>query len=476
MILTMVWDGLRPDMITPERTPFLYARSRRGVTCQHSHAVFPTATRINSSSLATGCYPGRHGIVDNELYIPSINRWQATSCADWSALQEMAGREGGRLLTTPTLGEIVRQAGKVMASAGSGSPGTTFLTNPTLAGPIVNWAVAWPQEVVSQLETAELDLLDDRSTSTERNRYVIRAVTDLLLPHYRPDVLTLWFTEPDHIQHADGLASEATLAMLRELDEDVEGLVKSVEAFYGADQATCFVISDHGFSTVAARVDPDRVLSEAGFVMAANGHPGIVRASNSLFLDDVSRARIGDLAACLLDQPWISGVFVRDDLAELCPGVMLQSEVGGNHIRSAELMFSYRWSDEANAQGIPGSVMHPAPIVAIHGSSSPWTLNNTLVGWGAGLKADTVSAVPCGIVDIAPTILHLLGIPAPDALQGRVLEELLSDGIDPMHVEVDHTEKRSAIAGKSKRCQTARFSQALGHRYLDQVQIKSCDD
>ena len=462
MILTMVWDGLRPDMITPERTPFLYRRSTGGVTCRRSHAVYPTATRINSASLATGCYPGQHGIVDNELYIPSVDRWQATSCADWRALQQMADQEGGPLLTVPTLGEIVHKAGKVMASAGSGSPGTTFLTNPTLSGPIVNWALAWPQEVEAQLAQVGMPMLDERSTSTERNRFVIDAINNLLLPHYRPDALTVWFTEPDHAQHADGLASEATLAMLRELDADVEGLVKSVEAFYGADQVTCFVISDHGFSTIAEQVDPVSVLADAGFSMASEGQEGIVWAMSSLYLDQASRARIGDLAACLLAQPWISGVFVRDDLAEACPGVMRQSEVGGGHARSAELMFSYRWSDEPNAFGIPGSVVFPSSIAAIHGSSSPWTLNNTLVGWGAGLKKATVSSVPCGIVDIAPTILHLLGIPAPDVMQGRVLEELLADGIDPMHVEVVHTEKRSAIAGKAKRCQTARFSQSLG--------------
>ena len=93
MILIVVWDGLRPDMITPENTPYLHATAQRGVFSRASHAAFPTATRINAASLSTGCYPGQHGIVDNELYIPEIDPARATSCADWEALQRLADQE-----------------------------------------------------------------------------------------------------------------------------------------------------------------------------------------------------------------------------------------------------------------------------------------------------------------------------------------------------------------------------------------------
>jgi len=147
MLLIIVWDGLRPDMVRAEYTPHLTRMAERGVFCHASHAAFPTATRINSASLTTGCYPGRHGLVDNELYVPELDPIKAISCADWRALQAMADLEGGRLLSVPTLGEMLRKAGKQMVSGGSGSPGTTYLTNPTVTGPIVNWAVTWPQPV-----------------------------------------------------------------------------------------------------------------------------------------------------------------------------------------------------------------------------------------------------------------------------------------------------------------------------------------
>ncbi|MFP3896285.1 MAG: alkaline phosphatase family protein [Anaerolineales bacterium] len=94
MILLIVWDGLRPAMITAEHTPYLAQMAEEGVFCSASHAVFPTATRINSTSLSTGCYPRQHGLVDNEVYVPALDPEKTISCADWEALQRMADLEG----------------------------------------------------------------------------------------------------------------------------------------------------------------------------------------------------------------------------------------------------------------------------------------------------------------------------------------------------------------------------------------------
>jgi len=35
------------------------------------------------------------------------------------------------------------------------------------------------------------------------------------------------------------------------------------------------------------------------------------------------------------------------------------------------------------------------------------------------------------IVDLAPTILHVMGVPIPDSMDGRVLGEILADGFQP---------------------------------------------
>ena len=40
------------------------------------------------------------------------------------------------------------------------------------------------------------------------------------------------------------------------------------------------------------------------------------------------------------------------------------------------------------------------------------------------------------LLDIAPTVLHLLGVPVPDDMDGRVLSELLDPSFTPVDVPV----------------------------------------
>jgi len=469
MILIIVWDGLRPDMITPERTPNLWRRAQQGVFCRASHAAFPTATRINSATLSTGCYPGRHGIPDNELYVPAIEPRKAFSCADWRLLQRMADLEGGRLLSVPTLGELLRDAGLRMASGGSGSPGTTYLTNPTVTGPIVNWAVAWPEEMQSELVARYGGMLDEEADSPTRNAFVLRALRESVIPAVRPDVVTLWLTEPDHTQHYHGLGSPEALAILRQLDAESEEFVAHLENDPLCAPLTCFLVSDHGFNSVAHQVAPDAELAAAGLKRTADSAE-IVRTSNSFYLNDPSPERLDELLTFLVSRPWIGALLLKDEVEDPAAGVMRQSAAFGGHARAAQWMFAYRWSEEANGFGVAGSVHNASALAATHGSASPYAINNTLVAWGAGIKRGGRSDVPCGLVDIAPTVLHLLGVARPDHMDGRVLRELLAEGPDPAEMVVG-TEELSVTygSGAAARRQVAHYSLAEGRRYLDRI-------
>jgi len=54
--LVFVSDGLRPDSITEAEMPNLHRLRKEGVWIENTHAVFPTVTRVNSTSLATGTF------------------------------------------------------------------------------------------------------------------------------------------------------------------------------------------------------------------------------------------------------------------------------------------------------------------------------------------------------------------------------------------------------------------------------------
>jgi len=477
MIVVVIWDGLRPDMISAEHTPFLHAAAARGAFCRASHAAFPTATRINAAALATGCYPGRHGIVDNELYIPQVDPMRATSCADWDALRRMAEAEGGSLLSVPTLGEVLRGAGRRLACVGSGSPGTTYLTNPTITGPVVNWALAWPSGLEERVKRRLGAMLSEQSSSAERTAFVLRALTDILLREYRPDVVVAWLTEPDHSQHAHGLRSPEALAALRSLDATLEQLVAKLRAAAPRHHLDCVLLSDHGFSTVAERVDVEAFLTDAG--LARNGIasrdasvPPAVIASNSLYLPGNAREQLPDVVELLQQQPWIGAVLVRDDLLSLTPGAMPQSATFGGHRRSAEIMYANRWWGGTNDHGVPGCVAQDFDGAATHGSASPFDVHNTLIDWGPSFKEGLVSDAPCGIVDVAPTVLRLLGIAPPSTMQGRPLTELLRDGPDPEHLPVTRSSREAlALIDGGLRRQIATYSAVAGHTYLDHIAL-----
>src|SRR6476660_9786057 len=110
-ILIIVVDGLRPDYVTREAMPRLVHLGERGIVFTAHHSVVPTVTRVNGSSLVTGAYPETHGLLGTAIYVPSVSRTRVLDTSKREDLQEVE-RADGRLLTAPTLGEILEKAGR----------------------------------------------------------------------------------------------------------------------------------------------------------------------------------------------------------------------------------------------------------------------------------------------------------------------------------------------------------------------------
>src|SRR5689334_18657236 len=117
--LVIVVDGLRPDYVTPEVMPRLYRLGRRGIVFTAHHSVFPTVTRVNASSFVTGAYPEAHGLLGNTIYIPSVSATRVLDTGERENL-EAVERADGRLLTAPTLSEILQRGGRKLLGVSSG--------------------------------------------------------------------------------------------------------------------------------------------------------------------------------------------------------------------------------------------------------------------------------------------------------------------------------------------------------------------
>src|SRR5262249_39736681 len=126
----MVWDGLRPDMITERNTPNLHRLAAEGVRFADSHAVYPTVTRCNSASIATGALPTSHGIPGNSFYAPGIDPDRPLSTADIHALYALRDAREGLLLARETMGDVIARNGGRAAVVSTGSMGSAFLQHP----------------------------------------------------------------------------------------------------------------------------------------------------------------------------------------------------------------------------------------------------------------------------------------------------------------------------------------------------------
>src|SRR5581483_9019001 len=105
--------------------PRLFELGQRGIVFNAHHSVFPTVTRVNGSTFVTGTYPETHGLLGNTIYVPAVSATKTLDTGDRENLVAVANT--GPLLTTPTLGEILRRAGKRFAVFSSATTGATFI-------------------------------------------------------------------------------------------------------------------------------------------------------------------------------------------------------------------------------------------------------------------------------------------------------------------------------------------------------------
>jgi arylsulfatase A-like enzyme len=488
LVIVFVVDGLRPDAITPEDTPTLFRLRAEGVAFTDSHAVFPTVTRVNAATLATGAQPGTHGIVGNQLYVPAVEPRRAFDTGDYRNLLRLGDASGGRSLLAPTLAERLHARGLGLAGVSSGSTGSAFLLNPQAAagvGVVVNGyfepgkTVAYPPGA-SEAILARFGPAPAKTGGTARYDEVVtwteRVLREYVLPDLRPTVVLNWLTEPDHSQHVAGVGSSPAREALRHDDREIARVLATLETLGLAASTAVLVVSDHGFTTNTAGVDVAGALVEAGLKDASDSTDVILASSGQAVAVHVERrdpARVARVARFVQAQAWGGVLFAGGRApADVHGAVEGTFSLELIHVaagaRSPDLLFTFPWTSASNGHGVPGTdlacVSGGARLYASdHGSMSPWNVRNTLLAWGAGFRRGATVRVPAGKVDVAPTILALLGLDA-DGCDGRVLHEALADGPDPEQLAV--TTRVHTVQSGSYRA-ALQLSEVDGRRYID---------
>ncbi len=487
-VIVFVVDGLRPDAITAEDTPTLHRLRAEGVDLANGHAVFPTVTRVNAAAIATGTQPGTNGIVGNQLYVPAVDARRAFDTGNWQNLLRLDEASGGRLLLVPTLAERLHAHGLTLAGVSSGSTGSAFLLNPRAragVGALVNGyldpgrMVAYPAD----LSAAILDRFGVAPSKAAGARFdgavawTQRVLREHVLPEIRPDVVLNWLTEPDHTQHVLGIGAPSAREALRHSDREIGLTLAALDGAGLTGSADVLVVSDHGFSANTAGVDVAGELIAAGVKKAADSDDVVLASSGqavALHVQGRDAARIEEIARVVRSRDWGGVVFT----AARAPGDARGGAAGtfslelihaANAERGPDLLVTFPWSSRPGAFGLPGTdladVSGGARLYASdHGSMSPWNVRNTFLAWGVDFKRRAVSRVPAGNVDVAPTILALLGVAEAAGLDGRILAEALEGGPDEEQVPVE-TRVLTAEAGTYRAA--IQVSAVDGQRYVD---------
>ncbi len=368
-VVVVVFDGLRPDSVTEQDMPNLYALGQAGTRFARHHPVYPSSTEVNGTALATGGYPRHTGIMANNEYRPQIDPLKSTAIEDLAAVRKGDAISSGKYIQLPTVAETLRAAGMRTAVAGT-KPVALLLDRATrdaatgrrsealVEGKSLSPGLLAPEETGSFPAKA-----DNRKTpNRKQDEWTTRMLVHRLWADGVPAYTVLWLSDPDYTQHGFGpappppakpctTATKIWAACSRLLDR--QGL---------RDKTDVLVVSDHGFSTISKNYDLAKVLKKAGFdaasTFAAAPRPGqVVVVGNSgsacLYVIGHHTSVSQRLVDFLQKSDFAGAIFSRDALA----GTFPLSQVGVDTPARPDVMFSARWSPEANQHGLPGTLV-----------------------------------------------------------------------------------------------------------------------
>ncbi len=329
--IIMVWDGLRPDSVSPTDTPNLYALRQAGVQFADNHSTYPTFTMMNGSSFATGSFPKTSGFYGNTFWTPpqagasqpipagktagggTQDYVAPVFTEDYAVLTTLNDYYGGQLLLVKSLFKTAQDAG--LKTATIGKSGAAFIQDLGRGGVFVDENTVMPASLITEMQAANLALplntpfaypsgsvtlsatngnptaranaltfalpnglqAKDATDTTQgnpedaANKYMMKLYTDFILPKKLPDLSLIWFRTPDNTQHAYGPGSANYHKALASQDARLGELMAALKT-NGMDTSTnIIVVSDHGHSNVSgpASLYPLRAITASTSV--ANG-------------------------------------------------------------------------------------------------------------------------------------------------------------------------------------------------------------
>ena len=478
--LVVIFDGLRPDYITEQNMPNLYAFSKLGCYGKQHHSVFPTVTRVNASSFSSGSYPGTHGLMGNAVYFPIVEKKKVLSTSSYNDLNMITAATNGHLLTAVTLGEVLHQAGAKMMVFSSGSTGQALMQNHTISGgALVNPELILPESFKEKLTAVIGPPPPDATPNAERHHWVTDALIKYGLTLDGPLVSTIWFSDPDGAAHDHGIGSSAAMESIKIVDTQFGRILSALKEKMVDKNFNIIITADHGFATYVGKQGLAEFLIQKGLKKDKESEDVII-AEGAIYVKDQDAAVIQKIVSTLQAEEWVGGIFTRaktvGDSKGSVAGTLSFESIHWNHNeRAADILVDENWDDRKNDKGYAGTSFSRG--VAGHGGLSPYEVHIALLASGPSFKKNFSSELPTCNVDIAPTILAIHNLTIPASMDGRVLHELFIDNKTTVKTKAKKeqlTTSASFVGGKYTL--TLQRTVVGEHQYVDFAKVERVMD
>jgi predicted AlkP superfamily pyrophosphatase or phosphodiesterase len=405
-VIVISIDGLRGITLASLstrglHTPNLNEFAQGGALADGLIGVYPTVTYPSHTTLVTGVSPSLHGILGNGMFDPEH---QFDGAWYWYAQQ----------IKRPTLYTIAKQKGLTTAAV---SWPVTIDANidhnfpeyrePETEESLLLYGGLCTQGLLAAYEKAnaplELNHIDDELRASMA-RYLITT--------YKPDLLLVHFIDMDHLEHLHGPDSPEALKALENIDRLIGTIRDTVKTSEPNDQVDFIVVSDHGFLPTEKQFNPNAVLTSLGLegdkdnpenwrVSAFNNG-----ASFGLVAHDPNDTEAINKAIETFKQLASEGTFGIDRFYDASETKSLEGY--SNSFASVSMKSGFLvggatsgpWLTETKTRGMHGY----AP--------GPKELDASFLAFGPGIPHRHIERSK--LVDVAPTVAHILNLPMSD--------------------------------------------------------------
>ena len=216
-VILISFDGFRYDYTDRVETPNFDYLEKWGVKAKSLKPIFPSFTFPNHYSIATGCYANKHGILGNEFKTGlgrySYKNKNTVQDAKWYGAEPI-------WVTAEKNGIITATYFWVGSEAPIGGYYPTYYKN--------------------------------YQNGIDPKKKVDQAINWLELPvNERPRLICLYFNEPDHAGHVFGANSKEVNNQIKESDNILGYLLRSLTKLDIYNRTNILIVSDHGMVDVS---------------------------------------------------------------------------------------------------------------------------------------------------------------------------------------------------------------------------------